>query len=374
MEVVRREHDEVSHAARTVESRLIQVESELTRAARVKRDAEEERDVLKSRAEKSEKLVVVLQDKVNDFQDEVRHLKKDMIEMDELEKMRSDRTQRVEVELQDARTGLLEATSAAAEAESTVTSLRSVIEELRRDNESLHFQIEESRNAVSKERTKQNDILTVAERDAQRWRLKCEECEEENRKLKMDKATAEKQVEQLKSRIANLERRINDSAKGHLKAGNTLALPKAPAASEKNAVVTPKNDVSDLGVISSFGSKEALSGTEGGSKRKYVSELPTREPSKNRSDSYSRQLTYTTTKSRTEKENRLNKSDSSSRDSKRQKKVQSNICCLCNREGGMILRCQCDNINCDARAHPMCIGKFRLGKDDSAKTILCGNA
>eukprot|EP00984_Skeletonema_dohrnii_P015457 scaffold6689_cov79-Skeletonema_dohrnii-CCMP3373.AAC.1 len=131
MEIVRRENDEVSHAARSVEGRLIQVESELTRAARVKRDAEEERDVLKTRAGKSEKLASVLQEKVNDYEDEIRHLKKDMVEMDELEQMRSDRTQRIESELQDARVGLMEATSAAAEAESTVTSLRSVIEELR---------------------------------------------------------------------------------------------------------------------------------------------------------------------------------------------------------------------------------------------------
>eukprot|EP00985_Skeletonema_marinoi_P009611 scaffold4476_cov154-Skeletonema_marinoi.AAC.2 len=372
MEIVRREHDEVSHAARSVEGRLIQVESELTRAARVKRDAEEERDVLKTRAEKSEKLANVLQDKVNDYEDEIRHLKKDMVEMDELEQMRSDRTQRIESELQDARVGLMEATSAAAEAESTVTSLRSVIEELRRDNESLHVQIDESRNAISKDRAKQNEILTLAEKEAQKWRLKCEESEEENRKLKMDKATAEKQVDQLKGRITNLERRINDSSKqGHLK---SVAKMTATSASEKNAVVTPKN-ASDLGVINAFGSKETSSsgaGTEEGNKRKYVSELPRREQPKNPPDSYSRQLTYSSTKSHQEKDS--NKSDLSSRENKRPKKAQSNICCLCNREGGMILRCQCDNVNCETRAHPMCIGKFRLGKADSAKTILCSKA
>lgn len=380
MEIVRREHDEVSHAARSVEGRLIQVESELTRAAKVKRDAEEERDVLKIRADKSEKLASELQDKVNDYEDEIRHLKRDMVEMDELEKMRSDRTQRIESELQDARVGLMEATSAAAEAESTVTSLRSVIEELRRDNESLHTQIDEGRNAVSKERAKQNEVLTLAEKEAQKWRLKFEESDEENRKLRMDKATADKQVDQLKLRLTNLERRVNDSNKqGHLKSGVTPAMTKVStaAASEKNPVVTPKN-ASDLEVIYAFGSKDVSSsgtesGAEEGNKRKYVSELPRREQPKNPPDSYSRQLTYSTAKSRKEKENDPNKSASSSRDNKRPKKVQSNICCLCNREGGMILRCQCDNINCEARAHPMCLGKFRLGKADSAKTILCSN-
>mmetsp|Transcript_26817 Transcript_26817/g.45635 ORF Transcript_26817/g.45635 Transcript_26817/m.45635 type:complete len:151 (+) Transcript_26817:81-533(+) len=148
----------------------------------------------------------------------------------------------------------------------------------------------------------------------------------------------------------------------------------ATSASEKNAVVTPKN-ASDLGVINAFGSKDTSSsgaGTEEGNKRKYVSELPRREQPKNPPDSYSRQLTYSSTKSR--QENDSNKSDLSSRENKRPKKAQSNICCLCNREGGMILRCQCDNVNCETRAHPMCIGKFRLGKADSAKTILCSKA
>ena len=375
MEIVRREHDEVSNAARSVEGRLIQVESELTRAARVKRDAEEERDALKSRAEKSEKLVSVLQDKVNDQEGEIRHLKKDMVEMDELERMRSDRTQRIESELQDARAGLLEATSAAAEAESAVTSLRSVIEELRRDNESLHGQIDDGRNTTAKDRAKHNEALALAEKEAQKWRWKFEEVEEENRKLKMDKGTMEKQVDQLKSRVASLERRINDTNKGHLQSTSaSAALPQ-----EKN-VVTPKTAAADLGVINAFGStKDGSAGDEEGNKRKYVSELPMREQQPKNPQASSRQLTYSSAKSssRLEKENESNtKKDSFStrRDSKRTKKVQSNICCLCNREGGMILRCQCDKANCELRAHPMCIGKFRLGKSDSDKTVLCSKA
>lgn len=379
MEVVRREHDEVSNAARAIESRLIKVESELTRAAKVKRDAEEERDLLKTRSEKSEKLVSVLQERVNDYQDEIRHCKKDMVEMGELEKMRSERTQRIELELQDARAGLLEATSAAAEAESTVTSLRSVIEELRRDNESLHLQIDGSRDTMSKDRAKQNETLALVEKEAQKWRLKFEEVEEENRKLKMDKGTADKQVEQLKGRVANLERRINES-KGRLQTSATTS--DRVSQQEKNNVVTPKIST-DLGVINAFGSSSTSDGSAGqaeeGNKRKYVTELPMKEQPKHPTESFSRQLTYSSAKStRKEKENESNMKDSfSSRGSKRTKKTQSttsSTCCLCNREGGMILRCQCNNANCELRAHPMCIGKFRLGKSDHEKTILCGEA
>jgi hypothetical protein len=209
----------------------------------------------------------------------------------------------------------------------------------------------------------------LAEKEAQKWRLKCEEAEEDNRKLKMDKATTEKQVDQLKARITNLERRINEANKGHLQSGVTSAVSELATASEKNAVVTPKN--ADLGVINAFGSREGSFSTEEANKRKYVSELPMREQSKNPPESFSRQLTYASAKPRPEKDNDPNKNDSPSREGKRPKKAHTNICCLCNREGGMILRCQCDNVNCETRAHPMCIGKFRLGKSDSTKTILC---
>ena len=91
MEVVRREQDEVSRSARSIEKQYIHMESELVRAARVKKDAVEERDSLKRRAEMSEKLARELQDEVDNYRDEVRTMKKDLLEMEELERVRSDR-------------------------------------------------------------------------------------------------------------------------------------------------------------------------------------------------------------------------------------------------------------------------------------------
>ena len=162
----------VSRASRSVEARLIQVESELIRAARAKKDAVEERDFLKTRAEKLQDKVAELQDKVDDSHDEIRMLKKDLVEVREIEKVRSNRAERLESEFQEARSGLLEATCAAAEAESTVTSLRSVIEELRRENESLHDKIASNRDNLLRERSKQHDALAIAEKDAQKWKMK----------------------------------------------------------------------------------------------------------------------------------------------------------------------------------------------------------
>ncbi|KAL3761667.1 hypothetical protein ACHAW5_002647 [Stephanodiscus triporus] len=366
MEVVRREHDEVSRAARSIEGRLIQVESELIRAARVKKDAVEERDVLKRRTEESEKLARELQDKVDDYRDKVRMMKKDMLEMEELEKVRSDRTRSIELEVKDARAGLLEATSAVAEAESTVTSLRSVVEELRSENECLHDQMNAIRDGHTKDRTKQNEAQSVAEREAQKWKIKCEEKDEEIRKLTMDKTSSDAEVAALRSRVANMERRINDSSKQLSQLENT---------SSASSSVTPHTSNS-LGLIDSLSANVPVVSDET-RKRKIVAELPMRETfSKTTLSETSRQLTYSYTKENLPNANMPDQHQTGGSlygVPARKVGTTRNNCCLCSKEGGMMLRCQCGDIGCNMRGHAICIGKFRDSeKNDFGPTILCG--
>ncbi len=353
MEEVRREHDEVSRATRTVEGRLIQVESELGRAKRTKRDAIKDRDHFKARAESSEKIARELQDNVDDYHNEVRLLKKDLIEKEELEQIRAQRTRSIETEVEIARASLLEATSAAVEAESTVASLRSVIEVLQRENKTLHNQMNECRDCFAKDRSKLNEALITAEREAQKWKMKCEEVDEEIRKLTMDKSSAEKQVEQLRSRLES--RRLNDSSEQVSQLNTTTPAVQA---------VTP-HVTNNLGFINSFGAKDPSIVTNESKKRTYITELPMRDSSSNAQlSSSSRQLNYSC-----QKEDQ----DSASLHSlPKRPGDRINICCLCSKEGGMILKCQCDNINCDKRAHAICIGNFRsFAKEDSSRTILC---
>ena len=371
MEALRGEHDEVSMAARSVEGRLIRVESELVRATKVKVEAEEERDGLKARAEGAERKARVLTDKVEDCEHEIRCLKKDVVEMEEMEKIRSERTNRIENELHVARGTLLEATSAAAEAESTVASLSSVIEELRKENELLHTQISESQTALHKDRNKQNEALTTAEREVQTWKLRCEEEQEANRSLKLEKTTLEKQVEQMKSRMAHLERRMNDTSDDTSRMETPLAA---------SSAVTPMT--SSLGLINSFGKGDVDS--EPRKELTYISALPMRESSKSRYENTSRQLSYASTSFTSEKENRENissasHSSSSSRPKShelptllKRKAPKSTKCCLCNQDAmGMMKNCQCDKISCDKRAHMTCIARRNGEKGVAASAVLC---
>ena len=372
MDAVRSEHDEVSAAARSVESRLIQAESELKRATKVKIEAEEERDELKSRAEEAERKAHALAEKNEDCENEIRCLKKDVVEMEELEKIRSQRTDRVENELHVARGTLLDATSAAAEAESTVTSLHSVIEELRKENELLHNQIEGSRDSVRKERAKQNEALLAVEKDAQKWKMKLEEEQEANRALKMDKTSAEKQVEQMKCRIANLERRFDDAG------GDSTSLGTSNVTS--STAVTPVT--SSLGLISSFGDKVDTVDSEYRKKLTYVTKLPMRESSKtSKFDDASRELHYSSSTSKyfsSEKENSSNTSSNVQKSSlntssfTKRKVAKSTKCCICEMPAmGMMKNCQCDKINCDKRAHMTCITRRNTERGVSSSAVLC---
>ena len=371
IEAVRGEHDEVSTAARSVESRLIQVESELSRAMKVKIEAEEERDELKARAQDAEKKARALIEQVEDYEHEIRCLKKDVVEMEELEKIRSERTNRIENELHIARGTLLDATSAAAEAESTVTSLNSVIEELRKENELLHSQINDSRDSVNKERAKQNEALTAAEKEIQKWKLKCEEEQEANRTLKMDKTSAEKQVEQMKSRMSHLERRMNDTG-----ADSTRLDTAVPTSS---ATFTPKTPC--LGLINSFGEKESSVNSEPRKELTYISKLPTRESSSKSWSTYddtSSANNYTSNSSKYFSSHKENESRSKSMSSlhemsgfNKRKVSKPNKCFICGQDAmGMMKNCQCDKINCDKRAHLTCISRRNVEKGTSSN-VLC---
>ena len=66
---------------------------------------------------------------------------------------------RVKEERRDAWQSLYEATSATVEAEATVASLRSVVEEVRKENQSLHEKIAEGRDDAANDRRKASDAL-----------------------------------------------------------------------------------------------------------------------------------------------------------------------------------------------------------------------
>jgi hypothetical protein len=222
-----------------------------------------------------------------------------------------------------------------------------------------------SRDGHAKDRTKQNEALVLAEREAQKWKMKCEEGDEEIRKLTMDKTSADAEVAALKSRVATMERRLNDSSKQFSQLEST---------SSASSSVTPHTSTS-LGFIDSFSANVPVVSDET-KKRKIVADLPLRKYFPNTTlSASSRQLTYTYPRENLPNANVPDEHQigASNYGAPTRKVAKTNSCCLCSKEGGMMLRCQCGDINCDMRGHAICIGKYRdFKKNDSGPTILCG--
>jgi len=148
--------------------------------------------------------------------------------------------------------------------------------------------------------------------------------------------------------------------------------------------VTPHHTAqNNLGFINSFSAKDDVSViSEESKKRKFVAvaELPKRQSTSTAPSSSqpSKKLTYSLQK---EKENKAKVNVQDQILSNKplnsvpppRKAASRTICCVCQKAGGMILKCQCDSITCQHRAHAICLKKFRETNklDPSSKTLLC---
>lgn len=192
--------------------------------------------------------------------------------------------------------------------------------------------------------------------------------------MKSDAQAAEKQVLALKSRMA---KHNNGSTK-------QLSTTRSEKDSSTSSVTPHHTAQNNLGFINSFSAKDDVSViSEESKKRKFVAvaELPKRQSTSTAPSSSqpSKKLTYSLQK---EKENKakVNVQDQILQSNKPlnsvpppRKAASRTICCVCQKAGGMILKCQCDSITCQHRAHAICLKKFRETNklDPSSKTLLC---
>ena len=188
--------------------------------------------------------------------------------------------------------------------------------------------------------------------------------------MKSDAQAAEKQVLALKSRMA---KHNNGSTK-------QLSTTRSEKDSSTSSVTPHHTAQNNLGFINSFSAKDDVSViSEESKKRKFVAvaELPKRQSTSNAPSSSqpSKKLTYSLQK---EKENKAKVNVQESNKPLNsvpppRKAASRTICCVCQKAGGMILKCQCDSITCQHRAHAICLKKFRETNklDPSSKTLLC---
>lgn len=293
------EHETVASATRSVESKLLQRETELLHLQKDRKSILADREKLKFNAQSliDDKKTIELQ--LERKQEQHKTLSRELDERDDLEQARKERSAMVEKELRDARAMLVDASTTAVETETTTLALKETIQTLQQENKTLHAKIEEIQDRSRRNEERLQETLVKTEKSAQTLRIKATAHDEHVQRVLSEKAGCEKQVTQLKTRVTNLERRLKESA--------SFMSP------------TPKQ-------------------TLGGE--------PTTEKRRPRKSFQVPPLTPG---------NIANKSPASST-------KRPNSCCMCFKSSsGLMKTCQCGKPNCDKRAHSTCLAGNKNG-------------
>jgi chromosome segregation ATPase len=297
-----KEHEQVSGAARSMEAKLLQKETELARSQKEQRQWMEEREEMKKSAARLQAEQKCLEKETNLLENELHKMKHEAEEYHAVEQARKNRSTIVEKEVRDARTMLVEATAMTAEAESTCAVLKDTISGLETENKTFHETIEKIQDKAREDHARLNDALTKVEKEAQSLRVKAASHEENIERIRMDRSASEKQVTQLKQKVVTLERRLKEA---------TSFVPPSP---DKE---TPRDGESRRGVSFS------------------IPPLAT---------------TNTPAKSKENKSNRVTPSA-----------PKSTACCICAQlASGFMKSCQCGKPTCEKRAHATCLASSKL--------------
>ena len=339
VETIRAEHDDVSSAARDLEAKLLQKESELSRIERQKAKSDKEhrdRCVELKDLKETESLLTEHLGKRND---ELAKLKKIILEREHIEKARLEMTDRLEQELRKSRSIIVELTSSAAETESTATELQETIQALQEANESLHDKIKENSEKAEKEKEKLHESLTEAENEAQNLRLKAAVDDEELQKVRLDKNSNEKEVQQLKIRLSNLDRRLaKANSVGVISPGDELG--------DVSSLHSDLNSVTPSSLALPYKTPGKVLSTKSPHEQFSIPKLKSISPRVPSS--------LSNTSASMEKVNRPVSSSNSSSNNRR-RPVQTN-CSICFKASyGIMKACQCGDPNCALRAHATCI-------------------
>ncbi len=364
-ESIKSEHDDIQSTARSLEAKLIQTETELRLEEKEKYDIKLERDELKHSLEDqtmfNKRISMTLEKK----EDELTKLKKNLAERTDLERARIDRMNRLENELRNIRSTLVDVTSAAKDAESTNADLQNTIQSLQRENKVLHDRMEEMMSTSMREKSKLQESLTEVESEAQKLRMKAATDEEDLKRGKLDLMSSEKEVSQLRTRVSSLESRLKETvhSAGVLSPIDGSNILRMSIDSPLTPAVQPSKQSSNQVT------KQYLTNVD---KEKYSKDKENRHPNRSERGDSNHDL-IPPLRSRTPKsglryshsENRvaLGRNKTTTKKSSgllggtlTPNNLTSVKCCICSKAAyGIMKSCQCGNSACNIRAHASCI-------------------
>lgn len=228
---IRLEHEEMENVVKEMEIKVRFMEKELGRCRVEKEEIEKEYRELNRRADDMMIANRKLEEDLRYKEQQLEKMNNLLHEKDDIDRSKDKRARELEREVREARSMLIDWSSAAADAESNVTRLQETIGTLQEENTRLHNIIQESSESTTRERVKLQEALSNAEAEAKRLRTIVATNEEEIERFKLDKTSYEKELEQLKHRIMSLEKNAVDEPRNII-----------PAKSSDHNTQVPSND------------------------------------------------------------------------------------------------------------------------------------
>lgn len=357
-ESIRVEHDDIQNSARTLEAKLVQTESELERVDKEKFEMKLERDELRQEIQNYSLTTKQMQIKLEKKEDDLQKMTKHISERDDIEQARKERLNRLENELRDSRTMLVEVTSAAKDGESTNVNLQSTIQHLQRENKSLHDKIGEVMDSSMREKSKLQEALAESESEAQKLRLKLTIDEEELQREKLDKTASEKEIAQLKTRIADLEVRLQDAiSTSGIVSPNYSRTVHSQSESTITSYETPGKTTPASSNANKSGEMKISDKRNVDSLEKDSFGIPPLRPVTPKTGFHTNQSRISQGKENNMSSSKSHKIEKHSfKGGSSGSKLSTAKCSICFKNAyGIMKSCQCNQVDCDKRAHASCI-------------------
>jgi DNA repair exonuclease SbcCD ATPase subunit len=243
-QVLLHEQEETALKVQHVEQKYVQTQAELARANAQRKTLQVENLKLSQSTQRLEDRIHELKIQLDYQRIDTKQWKQSCTELQALEDAHTQRMQRLEHELQQAQTLLVDVTSTAAETEATKTDLKNTLDKIQQANQHLHKQLEEQQVSAVKEQTSHQEALQVAQQESQTLKLQATSHQDQIQQMNMEKKAQEKRMSQMQLNVSNLERRLQEST-------NLIATP--PTTTNHDKTMTPSFTIPPLG---SSGGKE----------------------------------------------------------------------------------------------------------------------
>ena len=209
--VLMAEQEELIKNSQAVEQRFVEAQADLARSEASKVKFQQNHDAMALKLKDAEERL----DKANKELSEERSAKEDALqkieELEAVNKSKDGRLARLEEELRKSQELSSDMSSAMAEAASAKDQLQSALEKLQDANQDLHKQLQQEQETQRQQHKKQQDALSMLQEKNRATIAEMESYRDNVAAMKLEKVAAEKKITGLESRLANLQRQINDS-------------------------------------------------------------------------------------------------------------------------------------------------------------------